>query len=119
MQPSLDHSLETQLQRPRDNVDSTSDCSSIVFNSEDDDDTFLVGKNGYGTFSSEHLLTDAKTTYTVSIDRSNHVQIGNSVHILPTANVTIITSDPKSGKKNCFHANCLFLGQNHYFFLFV
>jgi hypothetical protein len=64
MQPSLDHSVKTQYQRPRDSVGSTSVCSSIIVNSEDGD-TFSVGKNGYGTFPSEHLSPDGNTTNTV------------------------------------------------------
>jgi hypothetical protein len=101
MQPSLDYSVKTQYQRPRDSVDSTSVCSSFIFNSEDGD-TFSVGKNGYGTFPSEHLSPDGKTINTVSIEGTNRVQIGTSFHIPPTANVTLNTFDPKSGKKNCF-----------------
>jgi hypothetical protein len=97
MQTSLNHSVETQHQHPRDNVDSTSDDSSIIYNSEDGD-TFPVGKNGYGTFPSEHL----SPINAVSVGRTNHVQIETSVHIPPTANVTLNTFDPKSGKKNCF-----------------
>jgi hypothetical protein len=97
MQPSLDHSVKTQYQRPRDSEDSISACSSSVFNSEDGD-TNSVGKNGYGTFPSEHL----SPINTVSVGRTNHVQIETSFHIPPTANVTLNTFDPKSGKKNCF-----------------